>query len=114
MLNFSANGLKRIMVLGLLLVAVILLATSCADVSHVKPCLPATEHTYGFWGGGTWHGSISVFSFIGELFSDDIAIYAVNNNGLWYDFGYVIGLVGAIKLIVAGIQIVLAILFPKS
>lgn len=66
------------------------LITSCADVSHVQECLQSTEHTYGFW-GGTWHGMIMVFSFIGSLFSDNIAIYAVNNNGAWYDFGYIGG-----------------------
>jgi hypothetical protein len=74
------------------------LITSCADVSHVQDCLKPTEHTYGFW-SGTWHGMIMVFSFIGSLFSDDIAIYAVNNNGAWYDFGYIGGFWFLLKVI---------------
>lgn len=86
--------------------------SSCADVSHVKQCLPETEYTYGFW-GGAWHGTISPLAFIGELFSDDIAIYAINNNGRWYDFGYVIGLVGAIKLILIAFEILFAIFLKK-
>jgi hypothetical protein len=75
-----------------------LLLSGCADVSHVKNCLPANEHTYGFW-GGTWHGMIMSFSFIGSLFSDDIAIYAVNNNGAWYNFGFIGGFFVLLKLI---------------
>lgn len=91
----------------ILIIIVIILLSSCADVSHVHQCLPPVEHTYGFW-GGAWHGTIAPLAFVGELFSDDIAIYAVNNNGRWYDFGYVIGLVGAIKLFAIGIQILIA------
>lgn len=44
-----------------------------------------------------WHGLIIVFSFFGSIFSDDIAIYAIYNNGGWYDFGFVLG-VGGISL----------------
>lgn len=71
---------------------VILLLSGCADVTEIKEC--ATSDPYGFW-GGLWHGMIVPFSWIGSLFSDDIAIYAVNNNGGWYDFGFVLG-VGAL------------------
>lgn len=76
----------------------LLTVTGCADVSHVQECLPETEHTYGFW-GGVWHGMITVPSFIGSLMYDDIAVYAVNNNGAWYDFGFVGGLGLIIRLI---------------
>ncbi len=65
-----------------------MLLTGCADVTVVKECI--TDTPYGFW-GGLWHGIIAPFSFFGSLFSDDIAIYAVNNNGGWYDFGFMLG-----------------------
>jgi hypothetical protein len=42
---------------------------------------------------------IMTFSFIGSLFSDDIAIYAVNNNGAWYNFGFIGGFFVLLKLI---------------
>jgi hypothetical protein len=29
--------------------------------------------------------------FILSLFMDDVAMYAVNNTGGWYDFGFVLG-----------------------
>jgi hypothetical protein len=67
----------------------LLLLTGCADVSHYQ-ILDVTGHTYGFW-GGTWHGMIMIPSFIGSLIWDDVAMYAINNNGAWYDFGFVGG-----------------------
>ena len=92
----NPKNIGRIMTFMFLLVVVMICCTSCADVSHVEKCLPVTEHTYGFW-GGLWHGIIAPFAFIGELFSDDIAVYAHNNNGGWYDFGFVLGIGGFAK-----------------
>jgi hypothetical protein len=45
-----------------------------------------TQHIYGFWGGV--HGMIMLPDFIGSLIWDDVAVYATNNNGTWYDFGF--------------------------
>lgn len=39
---------------------------------------------------GLVHGFIILFSFIGSLFMD-FEIYAFPNNGAWYDFGYLLG-----------------------
>lgn len=86
--------------------AVLVLLNSCVSVSHVQPCLSPTEHVYGFW-GGTWHGLIMFFSFIGSLFNDDIAVYAVNNNGHWYDFGFVGGFFLMIRLVSHFLSVVL-------
>lgn len=81
---------KKIYILYILLVAILFMG--CADVSpHVETCI--TSNPYGFW-SGLWHGIIMPFSWIGSLFSDDIAIYAYNNNGGWYDFGFVLGIGG--------------------
>lgn len=84
---------KIILKLSFFLFCLILL-TSCADTQpNIQPHLEG--HTYGFL-GGLWHGIIAPFSFIGSLFSDDIAIWAVNNNGGWYNFGFVLG-IGALS-----------------
>lgn len=40
---------------------------------------------------GLWHGIIAPFSFIVSLFTDGVNMYEVNNNGNWYDFGFVLG-----------------------
>jgi len=74
--------------LALFVIVAFLFLTGCADVTHVEAC--ATDTPYGFW-GGLWHGMIAPISFLGRLLSDDIAMYAKNNNGGWYDFGFVLG-----------------------
>ena len=71
-----------------LFLIVLVVFTGCADVTPIENC--ATDDPYGFF-SGLWHGYIVGFSFIGSLFSDSIAIYAVNNSGGWYDFGFLIG-----------------------
>ena len=42
---------------------------------------------------GVWHGFIFPIAFIVSLFTDNVAVYAVPNNGGWYDFGYFVGIV---------------------
>lgn len=42
---------------------------------------------------GLWHGFIFPVAWIVSLFSDKVSIYAVPNNGGWYDFGYFLGIV---------------------
>jgi hypothetical protein len=45
----------------------------------------------GFW-LGLWQGFIAPFVFAASLFKSDLNIYEVNNNGAWYNFGYLFGL----------------------
>jgi hypothetical protein len=45
----------------------------------------------GFW-LGLWHGLIAPFAFVISLFKDDIGIYEAHNNGRWYNFGFIFGL----------------------
>lgn len=42
---------------------------------------------------GLWHGFIFPVAWMLSLFLRDVAIYAVPNNGGWYDFGYFLGIV---------------------
>ena len=72
----------------ILTLPILVFLTSCAEVIPIDECI--YEEPYGFF-GGLWHGIIAPFSFIASLFFDDIAMYAVNNNGNWYNFGFVIG-----------------------
>ena len=44
----------------------------------------------GFW-LGLWQGLISPITFLISLFTPDVNIYEVQNNGNWYDFGFVLG-----------------------
>jgi hypothetical protein len=79
-------SIKKMIPLMVLLSLILL--SGCAHVTHVENC--ATEAPYGFW-GGLWHGIISPISFLVSLFTSDVAMYAKNNNGGWYDFGFVLG-----------------------
>jgi hypothetical protein len=90
--------MKKTILFSIFTVAIMLLMSGCADSVNVDECLPKTEEPSGFW-SGTWDGFIMVFSFIGSLFSDNIAIYAVNNNGAWYDFGFVGGFFFLLRII---------------
>ena len=44
----------------------------------------------GFW-LGLWQGLISPITFLISLFNNDVNVYEVNNNGNWYDFGFMLG-----------------------
>ena len=75
----------------IIVIIIIIVFSGCADVVVVDECL--TPDRYGFL-GGFWHGMVAPISFIGTLLSDDIAMYAINNNGGWYDFGFWLGIGG--------------------
>jgi len=72
----------------MLLIPLILILSGCANNESVEQCL--SGHTYGFF-GGLWHGFIAPFDFIGMLFSDEITMYAQNNNGGLYALGFLLG-----------------------
>jgi len=42
---------------------------------------------------GLWHGFIFPVAWVISLFAGKVAVYAVPNNGGWYDFGYFLGIV---------------------
>ena len=67
--------------------AVLLLLAGCATQasSAVQPEAP------GFL-LGLWHGFIFPAAWILSLFMPDVSVYAVPNNGGWYDFGYFLGI----------------------
>jgi hypothetical protein len=45
----------------------------------------------GFW-GGLWHGLIAPITFLISLFTHGVSIYETNNNGRWYEFGFMVGI----------------------
>jgi hypothetical protein len=71
---------------------VLIIISSCAQPENVEACVNASE-TRGFL-FGLVHGFIAPVSFIASLFMDDVAVYAVNNSGGWYDFGFLLGIGG--------------------
>lgn len=80
--------MKRPVTRALTLASLLLLAACAARQSAQAVVADAP----GFW-LGLWHGFIFLIAWIVSLFTDKVAIYAVPNNGGWYDFGYFLGLV---------------------
>lgn len=72
----------------LLVIVMAVILSGCADrvpLSEVVKIEPVD-----FW-YGLWHGMILPFSWFYSLFDDKVAVYAIYNNGAWYDTGFVIG-----------------------
>ena len=75
-------------VFTVLFIAGIVLLTGCTSKGIITPSL--TGHTYGFV-GGLIHGFFAPFNLIAMLFRDGITLFAQNNNGAWYAFGFLAG-----------------------
>jgi hypothetical protein len=78
---------RRWLLAGFAVVAALVLA-ACAAGANPQVGGPDAA---GFW-QGLWQGLILPVTFVISLFSDNVNIYEVNNDGNWYDFGYVLGL----------------------
>lgn len=87
--------MRKLILFVLFAIGLALLFSGCAD-NEVMQCQPPVGHQYGFW-GGLWHGLIMVFDFIGMLIWDDVVVYAPNNNGAWYAFGFTLGAGGFVS-----------------
>ena len=75
--------------IGLAIVAVAIYVI----VYHVgMPTRDLSGAPANFW-LGLWQGLIVFLSFIASWFDNNIVLYQVNNNGFWYNLGYVIGLI---------------------
>ncbi len=81
--------MKNLIALPLLL-SLTLLTACTAGANSLTNVAAADGAVAGFW-IGLWHGFIVLFTFIASFIWDDVGIYAVNNNGGWYNFGYLMG-----------------------
>jgi hypothetical protein len=67
-----------------------LLLTACAASQSTAPAeSPAPGFFLAFW-----HGLIAPVAFLVGLFDAGVRIYAFPNGGLWYDFGFMLGIGG--------------------
>ena len=67
----------------------IVLLAACAATQQADAVAPTAP---GFL-LGLWHGFIFPVAWVISLFTKEVAVYAVPNNGGWYDFGYFLGIV---------------------
>mgnify|MGYP000958667620 FL=1 len=66
----------------------LLIIGGCADAVQVE--FAENIKTFGFL-HGLLHGLIAPISFVISLFDESVAMYAINNNGGWYNFGFLLG-----------------------
>jgi hypothetical protein len=75
-----------------LLFGLMIFTLSCASPEPIDPCLnPADKRGFLF---GLIHGFLAPLTFIISLFTDDVTMYAVNNNETWYNLGFLLGIGG--------------------
>jgi hypothetical protein len=83
--------MKKYLLLAGLAILMVLLLTGCAAGSDTAAnAADAAGKTYGFW-YGLWHGFISPVTFIISLFNKNVNLYEIHNNGNWYNFGFILG-----------------------
>ena len=74
-----------------LLVMVLFLFTACvAGPNEMMNSENAAGNVAGFW-PGLWHGIIAPITFVVSLFNKNVGVYEVHNNGGWYNFGFILG-----------------------
>jgi len=77
-------------ILGIVFLLIFVLA-SCAPGPNDLEKTPDNEGKVSGFCKGLWHGLISPITFIISIFSKSVRLYEVHNNGLWYNFGFVLG-----------------------
>jgi hypothetical protein len=75
----------------LLLVLVVFLVSACTAGVNPEIDMPDPGGDVAGFFMGLWHGFIAPITFFISLFTDNVNIYEVHNNGNWYDFGFVVG-----------------------
>ncbi|HKJ27508.1 MAG TPA: hypothetical protein VJ965_07715 [Anaerolineales bacterium] len=83
--------MKKILVTAVLLLTAFALVSCAAGPNDMSGVAADGEALAGFW-QGVWHGFISFFTFIISLFNDNVNVYEVHNNGGWYNFGFIFGI----------------------
>jgi hypothetical protein len=81
---------RRARIVVLVVVSGLILAACAAGANPEVGTAAPNGDVAGFW-LGLWQGFIAPITFFISLFSDNVTIYEVHNNGNWYDFGFVIG-----------------------
>jgi len=82
--------MRKIIIVGLLLLALFSFISCAAGPNEMVNSMNEEGNIAGFW-RGLWHGLIIFVTFVISLFKDNVGVYEVHNNGGWYNFGFVLG-----------------------
>ncbi len=80
---------KMLSVLGVAF-AMGLLASCAPGPNELASAVNAQGKVAGFW-LGLWHGLIVLVTFVISLFSKNVQLYEVHNNGACYNAGFLLG-----------------------
>lgn len=83
--------MKKTVLYGLLVFVILFLTACAAGPNELAHTVNPGGEIAGFW-MGLWHGIIAPVTFVISLFKGNVGIYELYNNGGWYNFGFVLGL----------------------
>ncbi len=76
----------------LLVLVGLLCLTGCVEPNHLTNTRPDKGGEIAGFLHGLWHGYMIVVNFVLSLFSSGKnGIYAIHNDGHWYNLGYILG-----------------------
>jgi len=82
--------MNRVAVCVLVVVVAVLLTGCAAGPNELKGSANKEGVVAGFW-RGLWNGLIAPVTFVISLFTSKVQLYEVHNNGGWYNFGFLLG-----------------------
>ncbi len=83
--------MKTVLILVAVVLLCVLLVGCAAGPNQLAKTANAQGKVAGFW-LGLWHGLIAPVTFVISLFSDTVEMFEVHNNGGWYNFGFLLGM----------------------
>jgi hypothetical protein len=96
--------MKKFIPLFILIGLALVAAAIYIIVFHVgMPTRNLSGAPMNFW-WGLWQGLIVYLSFIASWFDNNVVLYQVNNNGFWYNLGYLIALSVSVGGVVRGVR----------
>ncbi|RKX73759.1 MAG: hypothetical protein DRP87_18295 [Spirochaetes bacterium] len=82
--------MKKLFLLGFIVLILLFLLACTAGPNTVAGSENREGEVAGFL-QGLWHGIIAPVTFVISLFNENTNIYEVHNNGRWYNFGFILG-----------------------
>ncbi len=82
--------MRRSIALTVVLIALLVMTGCAPGPNSLEKTADDEGRTAGFF-FGLWHGFISPVTFVISIFSRNVRLYEVHNNGTWYNFGFVLG-----------------------
>jgi len=84
--------MKKVFIAIMLVIMFMFLASCAPGPNELTNTKGEKVSIAGFW-QGLWNGIIAPVTFIISLFNKNIQMYEVHNNGNWYNFGFILGLI---------------------